>query len=208
MIKYIVFKNLFYSLNDEIEIEIYFKNKKDNYILVKHHTYISFGNNKHNVVTFSSLDEFYNTKTIDNILLKDDWDNIEDILIDMKFSVVTEKEEIEKYYGFDLNEGKKMKYVFLGAWGPLNIYSVPEEVANNLEEYCNGYIEWLREGNDKEKYYGKGYSFSYDENDFIEYLNKYIFPDRQSEFIITPKIGERGEYIIPEKFKDCPFFRF
>lgn len=206
MIKYRVFKNLFYSLNDGIKIEIYFKNKKDSYILVKHSNHVSFG--KNNVVTFSSLDELYNAKTVDNIFLKKDWNNIEDILIDKQYSVVTEKEEIEKYYGFDLNEGKKMKYVFLGSWGPLNIYLVPEEVANDLEKYCNDYIEWLREGNDKEKCYGKGYSLSYDENDFIEYLNKYIFPDRKSEFIMTPKIDEKGERIFPEKFKDCPFFRF
>lgn len=106
MISYLKFKELFDKLdsNCEPEIGVYFKNKKCNYMIIKYNDFISFQScgkkeEKSGEIKFNSLDELYNNETIDNIALKNEWNNIEDILINSTFSVVDDKEDISDIYG-------------------------------------------------------------------------------------------------------------
>jgi len=106
MITYDKFKEIFNKLDSskESEIGIYFENKKKDYLIVKFPNYLtigSFGCSKDEIYTFNNIDELYNT-TIDNICLKDDWNSITDILIDLTFSVIDDKNIIKDLYQVSL----------------------------------------------------------------------------------------------------------
>ena len=100
-----------------------------------------------------------------------------------------------------------MKNVILSADGDSIIYSVPDAVADNLEKYCIEFCgEWLHKSPDAEKY-RIGNIVCYTEADFINYLNKYIFPEEKS--VLVKNIGwtNLGKDI-PEQYKNCPYFNF
>ena len=105
MVSYSKFKEIFENIDSRVEpeIELCFKNKKNTYMIIKYNGYITFqrcGINKEQSgkIKFESLDELYNTKTLDDIILKNDWSEIEDILFDRTFSIVTDYEDIAKLY--------------------------------------------------------------------------------------------------------------
>lgn len=109
MIKYLQFKEIFNKLdiNREPEIEIYFKNRKYTYMIIKYNGFITFQRcgtkeEQSGEIKFSTLDELYNSTTIDDINLKREWENIEDILFDCTFSIIDDKEYILKLYGVQL----------------------------------------------------------------------------------------------------------
>ena len=86
MISYAKFKEIYANLNSKWETEsrICFKNKKNDYMIIKYDNYLTFqrcGNiqEQSGEIKFNTLDELYNSKTIDNIILKEEWHNIEDI---------------------------------------------------------------------------------------------------------------------------------
>ncbi len=103
MINYNKFKELFEKLdsNRKPEIEIIFKNRKDNYVLIKFNNKVTFGNSE-KAIDYTNLDELYNSKTLDGITLKEEWNNIEDILIDMTFSIKEDKSKIKEVYGIEI----------------------------------------------------------------------------------------------------------
>ena len=91
--------------------------------------------------------------------------------------------------------GGEMKNVIISADGDRMVYAVPNIVADNLTEYCIEFCDkWLR-------------TSAY-ERDFIEYLNRFKFPQEPSVFI--ENLGPIGidELPIPERYKDCPMFHF
>ncbi len=102
---------------------------------------------------------------------------------------------------------KQLKNVILSADSQRKVYSVPNEVADNLEEYCNEFCcVWLVSSPHAKKY-RKGGGLCYNEQDFIEYLNKYIFPEKLSSLV------ENLGWIdfsspLPDKYKNCPQFNF
>lgn len=101
-----------------------------------------------------------------------------------------------------------MKKVIISSDGDRMVYSVPDKVAENLEQYCIDFCDkWLRTSPHAKKYRIKG-GLCYNESDFIEYLNKWIFPDEQS--VLLDNLGPVGfdETPIPEKYKNCPKFNF
>ena len=109
MISYKKFKEIFDNLdaNREPEIEIYFKNKENNYMIIKYKEYVTFQRcgkkeEQSGEIKFKSLDELASSKTIDDIILINEWVNIEDILFDTTFSVVLNKEDIYRYYGIKI----------------------------------------------------------------------------------------------------------
>ena len=100
-----------------------------------------------------------------------------------------------------------MKQVILSANGPKTVYAVPAEVAENLRKYCIEFADhWLRNSQDAEKYRVNGV-FCFDERDFIEYLNKYLFPAEKS-FVVCPLGWIENKNDIPEKYRDLPRFNF
>lgn len=100
-----------------------------------------------------------------------------------------------------------MKKVILSADGDSFLYSVPDEVANDLRNYCINFCDkWLLESPHAQKY-RKGKGLCYDESDFIEYLNKWIFPNQPSKLI--ENLGWiPHENIVNERYQDIPWFNF
>lgn len=106
MISYLKFKEIFDNLdsNSEPEIKIYFKSKKHAYMIIKYKNFITFQRcgmpeEQSGEIKFESLEELSIKKTIDDIVLINEWDDIDDILFDCTFSVVNDKEDIYNIYG-------------------------------------------------------------------------------------------------------------
>ena len=76
-----------------------------------------------------------------------------------------------------------MKNVVISADGDRKVYSVPDVVADNLSQYCIEFCsKWIWKSSEAKKYRRRGV-VCYNEDDFIEYLNTYLFPDEKSVFI-------------------------
>lgn len=100
-----------------------------------------------------------------------------------------------------------MKCVLLSADNNPSVYSVPNEVSDNLRKYCIDFCDkWLHESPHAKKYRVDGV-VCYDEKDFIGYLNRWIFPNMPSVFIETLEWIDSKEDI-PEKYKGCEWFKF
>lgn len=102
-----------------------------------------------------------------------------------------------------------MRQVILSADGEAMLYSVPDAVAERLEEYCMDFCtRWLWQSPEAEKYRQTVNGVTgvcYTEADFVEYLNTCLFPDR-------PAVLVRGLgcpfYDIPGQYRDLPRFNF
>lgn len=100
-----------------------------------------------------------------------------------------------------------MKYVLLSADNNPSVYSVPNIVAENLRKYCIDFCDkWLHRSPHAKKY-RRGGGVCFNETDFIEYLNTWIFPDEKSVLIETLGWIESKEDI-PQKYKECEWFNF
>lgn len=99
-----------------------------------------------------------------------------------------------------------MKEVILSADGDSYVYLVPDVVAENLREYCIEFDNWLSDSPDAKKYRTKR-GICFNQEDFIDYLNQYIFPEQQSAFV--KNFGETSEgQNLPKKYKSHPYFNF
>ena len=100
-----------------------------------------------------------------------------------------------------------MEYILLSADSVPSVYLVPEAVVNDLAKYCNNFWDWMQTNPcaDKHRVDFNGYlGFCYDEHDFIEYLNTWIFPDAPSRLV--EKLNDFDD--IPIKYKNCKSFNF
>lgn len=108
MITYEKFRELFNMLenNRACEIEIYFTNKSNYYMLIKYQDYLTFGvcgeSKNFSLYKFATLDELYNSEDIKEINLRENWQYLDDIIIDSSFSVIEDKEYLSKVYGVNL----------------------------------------------------------------------------------------------------------
>lgn len=103
-----------------------------------------------------------------------------------------------------------MKRVLLSADGEISVFNVPDEVADNLEQYCLEFCrDWLHKSPDAEKYrtqIGDEIGVCFNEKDFIDYLNQYIC-DEQSALITTLTDVYVGDEL-PAEYKELPYFNF
>lgn len=99
-----------------------------------------------------------------------------------------------------------MKEIILSADGESAVYLVPDTVADNLREYCFEFVNWLEQSPDAEPF-RTGAGVCYNETDFIEYLNKYVFPDRPSTLIKDLGWTKLGKDL-PSEYKSHPYFNF
>lgn len=100
-----------------------------------------------------------------------------------------------------------MKKVILSADGDSTIYLIPDLVADNLEKYCLEFCDnWLRHSPQAAKY-RTGDCVCYSEADFIDYLNKYMFPNERSVAVKNLGWTGLGEEL-PEEFRELPYFNF
>jgi len=100
-----------------------------------------------------------------------------------------------------------MKEVIISADGDSIVYSVPDIVANNLKEYCIEFCDkWMKTSPDAEKYrLNEGYCFN--ESDFIDYLNEYLFPEQKSTFVKNLGWTDFGKNL-PFEYQSLPYFNF
>lgn len=103
-----------------------------------------------------------------------------------------------------------MKKILLSSDDKMKMYLVPDDVADNLQEYCMYFgFDWILNDPRAEKYHvitpsgTKGVMFT--ESDFIDYLNAYVFPNEKST-LVAPM--DFYDYEIPEKYKEYPSFNF
>ena len=100
-----------------------------------------------------------------------------------------------------------LKNIVISADGDRMVYSVPDIVADNLRDFCLEFCgEWLPTSPHAKRYRIRS-GLCYNESDFIEYLNKWVFPDKQSIFIENLGWIDFGAPL-PERYKDCPQFNF
>lgn len=100
-----------------------------------------------------------------------------------------------------------MKYVLLSADNNPSVYSVPDEVADDLRKYCIDFCDTWLHNSPHAKRYRVGGGVCYTEEDFIKYLNEWIYPDEHSVLIETLEYIQT-EKEKPEKYKDCEWFNF
>lgn len=102
-----------------------------------------------------------------------------------------------------------MKTVLLNADGDVSAYEVPNIVANNLMKYCSEFNKWLWNSVQAKRFHTK-HGVCYNEKDFIEYLNVWIFPEEQSRVIETVGTFEfiASKQPLPDKYRDCEWFNF
>ena len=100
-----------------------------------------------------------------------------------------------------------MKKIILSADSDCVVYLVPDIVADNLSEYCIEFCDkWIWSSPDA-KQFRKGSGVCYNETDFIDYLNRYIFPEEKSKLVENLGWTNLGKNI-PPKYKDIPYFNF
>lgn len=104
---------------------------------------------------------------------------------------------------------KTMKNVILSHDDEAVIYSVPDEVADNLIDVCQDFaINWVWHSEEKERYLHliRGqYVAIFNAEDFIDYLNNHLYPEHKS--VEVKRLG-CYDYEIPEEYKHLPRFNF
>lgn len=105
-----------------------------------------------------------------------------------------------------------MKEVILSADGDSVVYSVPDEVADNLRKHCLYFCnKWIWTSPNATKYRHKdeacGEYVAYGEADFIEYLNLWVFPDQPSIFVKNLGWTDLGKSL-PIEYQNIPRFNF
>ena len=105
-----------------------------------------------------------------------------------------------------------MAKIILSADSDRSLYSVPAEVAGQIEVVSMEFERWMSNSPDAEKYRvqleenGMTYTcVQYNETDFIEYLNHYAFPDQPS--VLVERVCKFDDEI-PQKYAGIPSFNF
>lgn len=102
MIDFERFKKIYESIPGEHEFELCFNNTNDTYMIIKYLNDVSFqkccDKEHRGEIICHSLYELYNSILHDDICLKRDWNNINDIIIDAAWSVIDNIEEIERIF--------------------------------------------------------------------------------------------------------------
>lgn len=103
-----------------------------------------------------------------------------------------------------------LKEAILSHDSEAKIYIVPDEVADNLEKYCWDFTaNWVWHGPENANFLHKmrngqiGAIFG--APDFIDYLNKWAFPEQHS--YLVKGLG-CYDYEIPEEYKCYPKYNF
>ena len=103
-----------------------------------------------------------------------------------------------------------MKRILLSADSEISVFIVPDEVADNLEQYCSEFCcHWLHESPDAEKYrekMGNMIVICYSEKDFIDYLNQYICDENST--LVTTLSGVYNQKQLPDEYAGLPYFNF
>nr|WP_304430746.1 hypothetical protein [uncultured Acetatifactor sp.] len=103
-----------------------------------------------------------------------------------------------------------MKRILLSADSEISVFTVPDKVADNLEQYCLEFCSnWLHKNPDAEKYRvktGDTIGVCFNEKDFIDYLNQYICDEQSSLATSLTKVYAGDE--LPEEYAELSYFNF
>lgn len=103
-----------------------------------------------------------------------------------------------------------MKNVLLSADNEIKLFSVPDEIADNLEQYCLEFCcNWLHKSPKAAKYrvkMGDMTGVCYSEKDFIDYLNQYVCEEQSKQ--IKTLVDVYDENALPEEYAGLPYFNF
>ena len=102
-----------------------------------------------------------------------------------------------------------MKEVLLSHDSKVCIYSVPDEVAEHLQDYCLEFsVNWIWNNPMGAKLLKNINGITcavYGATDFIEYLNEWVFPNQNSRFIMQLDFYD---YETPKEYENYPQFNF
>ncbi|MGI6031083.1 MAG: hypothetical protein ACOX7F_06230 [Eubacteriales bacterium] len=102
-----------------------------------------------------------------------------------------------------------MKQIILSHDDKAQIYLVPDPVAEHLSQYCEEFsVHWIWENPHGHKLLKdiNGMKIAmYTSWDFIEYLNKWVFPHQPSSLV---QQLDWYSYELPEKYADYPQYNF
>ena len=101
-----------------------------------------------------------------------------------------------------------MKEIILSADGFARVYLVPDSVAGNLEKSCMEFNTWMWHDPNGAKLLKESNGMkvaSYTEQDFIDYLNEWVFSDEKSVLVreLDCFINE-----VPKEYRKTPKFNF
>lgn len=103
-----------------------------------------------------------------------------------------------------------MKNVLLSADSEISVYTVPDEVADNLAKYCLEFCgDWLHNSPEAARYrvkIGNTTGVCYTEKDFIDYLNNYVCSERSTLIKTLDGVYDCDE--LPEEYAGLPYFNF
>lgn len=109
----------------------------------------------------------------------------------------------------DETELSGMAEIILSADDKAKIYSVPAEIAYDLQKYCLEFAsDWIWHGPESAKYlkrFGNQYVACYNADDFIVYLNQWVYPECPSSLV---KELDYYDYELPEEYRKYPKFNF
>ena len=101
-----------------------------------------------------------------------------------------------------------MKEVILSHDSERMLYLVPDEVAEQLDQYCWDFAaNWVWRGPEHKRFrkeFGDGLvGVMFGAPDFIDYLNRYLFAEQRSMLV-----KRLGCYELPEEYKEYPHYNF
>lgn len=102
-----------------------------------------------------------------------------------------------------------MKEVLLSHDSEMELYLVPDDVAEHLRQYCMEFSTWIWESPNAAKLrvdLGNGEQGAmYGSEDFIDYLNEWVFPDQPSRLL---NVLDFYPDAIPSEYQNHPCFNF
>ena len=100
-----------------------------------------------------------------------------------------------------------MKEIIISADGDSVVYLVPDAVANDLRKYCIHFCgQWMETSPHAEKDKINGVH-CFNEADFIDYLNEFVFPEQKSVFVKNLGWTDLGKNL-PAEYSDHPYYNF
>lgn len=99
-----------------------------------------------------------------------------------------------------------MKNIVLSSGGEDRVYSVPDKIADHLEDACWYFRSfWIFDSPQSEQFIKNGVA-RYNDKDFIDYLNNWEMPEFKSTLI--ENLGCIEDQEIPAQYRDCPRYSF
>lgn len=109
MITFDEFRELFQAIPGEPEFEIMFRDLKESYMIIKYSDHVSFQrcgmDTGSGEFDYQTLEELYNTYSIDGICLKERWDSIDLLEVNASFNLSCQQDIAELRAIYKIEQG-------------------------------------------------------------------------------------------------------